>query len=153
MSIHQKINFPTTVEELKHNIQKTIQYYINHTPYLLKAEPGIITLDDYCASLEIIPEMITGMGGQLPDSSNCNTEFIQSAVAEEFFLMLCIVETSIIQALVDGSISHSEYENEGEKIIERIWLTFMFVTPDMYKPRTDAVVYQSLTNLDDFKYI
>lgn len=152
MSILNKIALPTTIAELEQNVQTTVQYYQTNQPCILEIEPTLATLTEYCTGLNNTINYVKHHG-QLPNSKDCNLQFIQSANAVEFAAMVVIIETSIIQALVDNSISQNEYDTEGKEILLKAFTTLMFCTPDMYKPKPDSIVHQSLVDLNDFKFI
>lgn len=129
------ITLPSTIEELEKRVETTLEYYNSHLPAFIAIEMPDTPLHGestsaYKTQLENVFNIIQVNG--LPNFQNFSFEEIlfDPQNLEEYLSRSCILECSIVHALVTGIIDQETYNAEGVQLICGIYIPLLFGAPE-----------------------
>lgn len=138
------ITLPTTVQELQERLETTIEHYESHLPAFFTVEMPDIDINSepviaYKEQLTHIFDIIQKTG--MPNHKNFSFEEIlyDPENLEGFLSCACVLECSLVHALVKGVIDQETFDNEGVQLICSLFIPIMFgadtkATYSLYDP-------------------
>lgn len=125
------LTLPTTTEELEIRFNSTYEYFKTHLPmHILVENPhekvDPTTAEHYKSAFENVLAHIKEFGFPNPENYGFDFADFGEQNLDIFLAQVTIIETSLIHALVTGSISQKAYDTAGKRALCTYYTYFIF---------------------------